>query len=85
MRIGSSIFLIAVGAILAFAISPGLVSFIDLHLVGYILMIVGVLGLIVSLVMAAPTRRRRITEGRSTVDPATGERFTRRETRDTDI
>ncbi len=85
MRIGSSIFLIAVGAILAFAISPDLVSFIDLRLVGYILMIVGVLGLIISLVMAAPSRRRRVTEGRTTVDPGTGERFTRNETRDTDI
>ncbi|HEY8296042.1 MAG TPA: DUF6458 family protein, partial [Micrococcaceae bacterium] len=61
MRIGSSIFLIAVGAILAFAISPDLVSFIDLRLVGYILIIVGVLGLIISLVMAAPSRRRRVT------------------------
>ncbi|HEV7167426.1 MAG TPA: DUF6458 family protein [Micrococcaceae bacterium] len=85
MRIGSSIFLIAVGAILAFAITPGMVSFIDLRLVGYILMIVGALGLIISLVMAAPSRRRRVTEGRTTVDPGTGERFTRNETRDTDI
>ncbi|HEY8295071.1 MAG TPA: DUF6458 family protein [Micrococcaceae bacterium] len=82
MRIGSSIFLIAVGAILAFALTADVVSFVNVHLVGYILMAVGVLGLILSLVMSAPRRERRITESRRTVDPSTGESVTRHETRD---
>ena len=34
MRIGSSIFLIAIGAILAWAITPGLIPNVDLTLVG---------------------------------------------------
>ncbi|MDQ0736794.1 DUF6458 family protein [Arthrobacter agilis] len=82
MRIGSSIFLIALGAILAFAVQVQ-VSFVDLALVGYILMAVGVVGLIASLVLAAPRRQARVSESRSVVDPTTGETITRRESRDT--
>ncbi len=85
MRIGSSIFLIAVGAILAFAINGSAVPYIDLHLVGYILLIVGVLGLIISLVMSGSHRQRRVTESRSVVDPNTGERITRNESRDSGL
>lgn len=58
MRIGSSIALIAIGAILAFAIAPGVIPFVDQVLIGYILMAVGALGLIVSLIMASSERRR---------------------------
>jgi len=57
MRIGSSIALIAIGAILAFALAPGLIPFVDQVLIGYILMAVGVLGLIISIIMASRTRR----------------------------
>jgi uncharacterized membrane protein YedE/YeeE len=81
MRIGSSIVLIAIGAILAFAVAD-VVDFIDLRLVGYILMGVGVLGLIVSLVMNAPRSQRRVSESRTVQDPNTGEQITRNETRD---
>ena len=84
MRIGSSIFLIALGAILAFAIRVQ-VDFVDLALVGYILMGVGVIGLIASLVLAAPRRQARLSESRSVVDPNTGEIITRRESRDTGL
>ena len=84
MRIGSSIFLIALGAILAFAIRVQ-VDFVDLALVGYILMGVGVIGLIASLVLAAPRRQARVSESRSVVDPNTGETITRRESRDTGL
>lgn len=84
MRIGSSIFLIALGAILAFAVQVQ-VSFVDLTLVGYILMAVGVIGLIASLVLAAPRRQARVSESRSVVDPNTGETITRRESRDTGL
>jgi hypothetical protein len=81
MRIGSSIAMIAIGAILAFAVADAF-SFIDLTLVGYILMAVGVLGLIVSLIMNAPRSQRRVSESRSVRDPGTGETITRNETRD---
>ena len=84
MRIGSSIFLIALGAILAFAVQVQ-VSFVDLALVGYILMGVGVIGLIASLILAAPRRQARVSESRSVVDPNTGETITRRESRDTGL
>ncbi|MGN6090298.1 MAG: DUF6458 family protein [Actinomycetales bacterium] len=52
MGIGVSIFLIAVGAILAFAVNAA-VNGIDLTTVGYILMAVGVVGLIVALIVNA--------------------------------
>jgi hypothetical protein len=82
MRIGSSIFLIAIGAILAWAITPGLIPNVDQTLIGYILMAVGVIGLIASLVLASPGRTRRVSETRPVVDPNTGERIVRNESRD---
>jgi hypothetical protein len=84
VRIGSSIFLIALGAILAFAVQVQ-VSFVDIALVGYILMAVGAIGLIASLILAAPRRQARVSESRSVVDPNTGETITRRESRDTGL
>jgi uncharacterized membrane protein len=55
MGIGVSIFLIAVGAILAFAVNAS-VSGLDIAVVGYILMIVGVLGLIMTAFIWGPRR-----------------------------
>ena len=52
MGIGVSIFLIAVGAILAFAVHAA-VNGVDLTTVGYILMAVGVIGLIMALIINA--------------------------------
>ena len=49
MGIGVSIFLIAVGAILAFAVTYE-VSGLDVQVVGWILLIVGILGLVLSMV-----------------------------------
>ncbi|MGP0222068.1 MULTISPECIES: DUF6458 family protein [unclassified Paenarthrobacter] len=57
MRIGSSIALIAIGAILAFALAPGLIPFVDQVLIGYILIVAGVIGLIVSIILSTRTRR----------------------------
>lgn len=51
MGIGTSIFLIAIGAILRFAVSDA-ISGVDLAVVGLILMIAGVIGLLVSLFVA---------------------------------
>ena len=60
MRIGVSIFLIAVGAILRFALETS-VDGIDLAMTGVILMVVGGVGLLVSLIFwssLSPSRRR---------------------------
>lgn len=56
MRIGASLLLIAVGAILKFAVSTQ-VSGVDLGTVGVILMIIGIVGLLITLVLMS-TRRR---------------------------
>jgi hypothetical protein len=48
MGIGTSIFLIAVGAILRYAVDFE-VTGIEIHTVGLILMIVGIIGLVISL------------------------------------
>ena len=48
MRIGSSLFLIAVGAILYFAVTATLAG-IDIQIVGLIFMIIGVIGFALSL------------------------------------
>jgi hypothetical protein len=48
MGIGVSVFLLAVGAILTFALDAE-VSGIDLDMVGIILMVVGVIGLLMSM------------------------------------
>jgi hypothetical protein len=51
MYIGGSLVLLAVGAILAFAVEDQ-VNGIDLVMVGYILMVVGIIGMVVSLVVS---------------------------------
>jgi hypothetical protein len=48
MTIGTSLFLIAVGAILRYAVTTH-VSGINVHIAGLVLMIVGAVGLIISL------------------------------------
>ncbi|MHB8467629.1 MAG: DUF6458 family protein [Acidimicrobiales bacterium] len=63
MGSGISIFCIAVGAILYFAVSQS-VSGVSLDAVGIVLMIVGGLGLVISLVMQGMDRTR---SGRTTV------------------
>ena len=60
MGIGTSILLIAIGAILYFAVEVD-VSGLQLSTVGIILMIVGVIGLIISLVFMSQARGRGAT------------------------
>ena len=50
MTIGAALFTIAVGAILAFAVTAE-VAGIDLKVVGYILLAIGALGLVIGLWM----------------------------------
>jgi len=64
MGIGGGIFLIVVGAILAFAVSDS-VDAVDLTMIGYICMAAGVLALIISLVVNAQrsnTTHREVIE-----------------------
>jgi hypothetical protein len=60
MGIGTSIFLIAVGAILTFAVDVT-VGGLNLHVVGWILMAAGVLGLIMITVVWGNRRREVVT------------------------
>lgn len=61
MGIGLNTFLIAVGAILAFAVEAT-VAGLDIKAVGVILMIAGAIGLILTLAVFAPRRRRMVTQ-----------------------
>jgi hypothetical protein len=62
MGIGVSIFLIAVGAILAFAVEYELAG-VDIRVIGFILMVVGLLGLIMTAFIWGPRNRRAATGG----------------------
>ena len=57
MGFGASIFLIAVGAILAFAVNVT-VEGLELRTVGYILMAVGLAGLLLTMLYLGPRSRR---------------------------
>lgn len=56
MTVGGSIFLIAVGAILRYAVTDS-ISGVDLQTIGLILMIAGVVGLVIGLYMYTTSRR----------------------------
>ena len=57
MQLGTSIFLIAVGAILRFAVNTSTEGF-SIHTAGVILMVVGGVGLLISLLMTSMWTRR---------------------------
>ena len=82
MGIGGSIFLIAVGAILAFAVNWHL-SGLDLNVVGWVLMILGLVGLIVT-IWYWNSRRRTVVNQTTTRPVVRGDGYTSeyRETRD---
>jgi len=58
--IGGSIFLIAVGAILAFAVHVS-VGWLSLNVVGYVLMIAGLVGLLLTIWFWSNRRRTVVT------------------------
>lgn len=73
MTIGAALLLIAAGAILRFAINTVSTHGINVHTIGDILMIVGVLGLVLWLFVWAPwvrSRRAKTTEDRPPYDAA---------------
>jgi membrane-bound ClpP family serine protease len=59
MRIGAALFLIALGAILKFAVTDN-VNNIDLGVVGVILMIVGIVGLAIELMLWSSRRQTTV-------------------------
>ena len=71
MRLGTAIVLLALGAILAFAVEVD-VSGIELSVVGWILMIVGALGIILEVAVWGPRSRRRVTHSEGYGAPAAG-------------
>jgi len=56
MGIGTSLFLIAVGAILYFAVDAD-ISGLELSTLGIILMVIGVIGLLITLFLLSSSRR----------------------------
>ena len=72
MRIGASLFLIAVGAVLKFAVTKK-ISGVDLQTIGVVLIIVGAVGLVLSLILLAVRRRTDVVyhpDGATYYDPA---------------
>ncbi|GAA1673275.1 DUF6458 family protein [Microbacterium lacus] len=78
MSIGAGIVLFVIGAILAFAVNVQ-VDWVNLQLIGYILMGAGALVFLLGLVLLA-RRRQTDTVSRTSIDPAAGEQVTRRST-----
>ena len=62
MGYGLSILLLAAGAILAFAVRTSTIGGVDVHVVGWILMAAGALGLIWSLVLTLSRRRSVVVD-----------------------
>jgi len=73
MRIGGSLVLIALGAVLAFAVQVNHTHGFNVNTAGWIIMIVGVVGLLVSLVMMSTRRRTDVVHQQ---DPMGGSRTT---------
>ena len=71
MGIGTSIFLLALGAILRYAVADAIEG-VELATVGLILMIAGILGLVISFLMMAMARDRDgvVVRERHYTDPA---------------
>jgi hypothetical protein len=59
MRIGASLFLIAIGAILKWAVTKH-VSGIDLQVMGVILMVIGAVGLLLELILWSTRRNATV-------------------------
>ena len=78
MSIGTGVVLFVIGAILTFALNFE-TTFINLDLVGYILMGAGLVVLIIGLVLLS-RRRQAVTTSRTGTDSVTGDRVQQRVT-----
>lgn len=76
MSLGAGIFLFVVGAILAFAVQDS-VDFINLVMVGYIMMGAGLLGVILGVTLMM--KKRSSVSTVRTSDPVNGDTVTERE------
>jgi hypothetical protein len=62
MRIGTSIVVMAIGAIMAFAVEVDRAEGFNINTAGWILLIIGAIGLIATLAMDVPRRRRTVVD-----------------------
>jgi hypothetical protein len=62
MRIGTSIVVMALGAILAFAVEVDRAEGFNINTAGIILLILGAIGLVITLLMDVPTRRKTVVD-----------------------
>jgi hypothetical protein len=76
MGIGASILLIAIGAILTFALNVQ-IGFVDLDVVGWVLMGAGVVGLIFTTLIWGPRRRQVVTRDVTDGVPPTSTEYRR--------
>jgi membrane-bound ClpP family serine protease len=79
MGIGTGIFLFVVGAILTFALNIQ-ITWINLDLVGYLLMGAGVVVFLISIILVA-RKRQTVSTTRTAIDPTGTEKVTEKETR----
>jgi Domain of unknown function (DUF6458) len=63
MGIGGSIFLIAVGAIIAFGVRDQTLGPLDLNVIGWVLMLAGLAGLLITLWVWNSRKRRVVATG----------------------
>lgn len=68
MGIGVSTVLIAVGAIMAFAVEVDSAEGFNINTIGIILMVVGALGLVMTLAVFGPRRRDTVVDGGTVVE-----------------
>jgi Domain of unknown function (DUF6458) len=83
MGIGASIFLLALGAILAFAVEAD-ISGLDIGVIGWILMLAGLAGLVITLAFWSNRRRTVVTRTQAPV-AGTGYTSEYREVRRDDV
>jgi Domain of unknown function (DUF6458) len=69
MGIGGSIFLIALGAIVAFGVRDQNLGPLDLNVIGWVLMLAGLAGLVITLWVWSSRRRRYVTTTPSVQQP----------------
>jgi hypothetical protein len=71
MGIGVGLVLTAAGAILAFAVDVSHSHGFNINAIGYILMVVGLVGVLLDLMLFMPRRRRTSFVGSTSTAPAT--------------
>lgn len=68
MGIGVSVILIAAGAIMAFAVEVESAEGFNINTIGIILMVVGAIGLVMTLAVFGPRRRDAVVDGGTVVE-----------------